>query len=85
MLGKANRCHELSRLRALPEPAASGCPTTVVRTVRDIARTYTDIALTPVGDDEDMTLDLLNNTTGANAAVAHLRKVAALTGTARVA
>jgi radical SAM superfamily enzyme YgiQ (UPF0313 family) len=48
------------------------------------ARTYTDIALTPVGDDEDMTLDLLTNTTGANAAVAHLRKIAALTATARV-
>ena len=49
------------------------------------ARTYTDIALTAVGDDEDMTLDLLTNTTGANAAVAHLRKIAALTGTAPVA
>jgi radical SAM superfamily enzyme YgiQ (UPF0313 family) len=49
------------------------------------ARTYTDIALTPVDDDEDMTLDLLTNTTGASAAVAHLRKVAALTGTAPVA
>jgi radical SAM superfamily enzyme YgiQ (UPF0313 family) len=48
------------------------------------ARTYTDIALTPVSDAEDMTLDLLTNTTGANAAVVHLRKVAALTGTARV-
>jgi hypothetical protein len=43
-----------------------------------------DIALTPVSGDEDMTLDLLTNTTGAFAAVAHLRKVAALTGTARV-
>jgi hypothetical protein len=49
------------------------------------ARTYTDIALTPVSDAEDMTLDLLTSTTGANAAVAHLRKIAALTGTARVA
>jgi hypothetical protein len=48
------------------------------------ARSYTDIALTPVSSDEDMTLDLLTNTTGAKAAVAHLRKVAALTGTARV-
>jgi hypothetical protein len=46
-------------------------------------RTYTDIALTLISDDEDMTLDLLTNTTGASAAVAHLRKVAALTGTAR--
>jgi hypothetical protein len=49
------------------------------------ARTYTDIALTLNSDDEDMTLDLLTNTTGASAAVAHLRKVAALTGTAPVA
>jgi hypothetical protein len=48
------------------------------------ARTYMDIALTPVSSDEDMTLDLLTNTTGAYAAVAHLRKVAALTGTPSV-
>jgi hypothetical protein len=49
------------------------------------ARTYTDTALTPVSDDGDMTLDLLTNTTGAQAAVAHLKKVAELTRTARVA
>jgi hypothetical protein len=49
------------------------------------ARSYTDIALTPVSSDEDITLDLLTNTTGARAAVAHLRKVAALTGTAGIA
>jgi len=49
------------------------------------ARTYMDIALTPVRGDEDMTLDLFTNTTGARAAVAHLKKVAGLTGTARVA
>ena len=30
------------------------------------ARTYTDVALTPVSDDEDMTLDLLTKTTGAH-------------------
>ena len=48
------------------------------------ARTYTDTALTPVSDDGDMTLDLLTNTTGAQAAVAHLKKVAELTRTARV-
>ena len=48
-------------------------------------RTYTDIALTPVSDDEDMTLDLLTKTTGAHAAVVHLKKVAELTGHVRVA
>ena len=42
------------------------------------ARTYTDIALTPVND-EDVTLNLLTSTTGAHAAIAHLKKVAALT------
>jgi radical SAM superfamily enzyme YgiQ (UPF0313 family) len=44
------------------------------------ARTYKDAALTPVADDEDMTLNLLTNTTGARAAVAHLKKIAGLTG-----
>jgi len=46
------------------------------------ARTYTDTALTPVSDG-DMTLDLLTNTTGAQAAVAHLKKIAESTRTAR--
>ena len=45
------------------------------------ARTYTDIALTPVNDD-DVTLNLLTSTTGAHAAIAHLKKVAALTDSA---
>jgi radical SAM superfamily enzyme YgiQ (UPF0313 family) len=49
------------------------------------ARNYTDVALTPVGDDEDVMLDLLTNTTGAQNAVAHLRKVAELTGPVRLA
>jgi hypothetical protein len=49
------------------------------------ARTYMDVALAPASGDEDMTLDLLTNTTGARAAVAHLKKVAGLTGTARPA
>jgi hypothetical protein len=40
---------------------------------------YVDAALTPVGDDNDATLDLLTKTTGAGAAVAHIKKVAALT------
>lgn len=44
------------------------------------ARNYTDQALTPVSDDEDETLDLLTKTTGARAAVAHVKKIAALTG-----
>ena len=41
---------------------------------------YIDPALTPVGDDNDLTLDLLTKTAGAGAAVAHIRKVAELTG-----
>ncbi len=40
---------------------------------------YMDSALTPVGDDGDAMLDLLTKTTGAAAAVAHTKKVAALT------
>jgi len=43
------------------------------------AKNYTDVALTPVTDDEDESLDLLTKTTGAREAVAHLRKVAGLT------
>jgi hypothetical protein len=39
-----------------------------------------DQALTPVRDDEDKTLDLLTKTAGAYAAVAHVKKVAELTG-----
>jgi hypothetical protein len=51
--------------------------------IRDpAARTYKDIALTPVTDDEEMTLNLLTNTTGARAAVAHLKEIARLTGAA---
>jgi hypothetical protein len=48
------------------------------------ARTYKDTALTPVGDDEEMTLNLLTNTTGAPAAVMHLKKIARLTAVPRV-
>jgi radical SAM superfamily enzyme YgiQ (UPF0313 family) len=44
------------------------------------AHTYMDQALTPVGDDGDETLDLLTKTTGAGAAVAHIKKIAGLTG-----
>ena len=47
------------------------------------ARSYMDEALTPVNDEEDASLDLLTKTTGAAAAVAHIKKVAALTGAGR--
>jgi radical SAM superfamily enzyme YgiQ (UPF0313 family) len=43
------------------------------------AKHYMDQALTPVDADNDDSLELLNNTAGARAAVAHVRKVAALT------
>ncbi len=43
------------------------------------ARAYMDQALTPVSDDDDAVLDLLTKTTGAEAAVAHIKKVAELT------
>jgi radical SAM superfamily enzyme len=48
------------------------------------ARTYMDRALAPVGDDDDATLDLLTKTAGASAAIAHIRKVAELTGASRL-
>jgi hypothetical protein len=43
------------------------------------AKAYTDLALTPVQDGEDETLELLTQTTGAREAIAHVKKVAALT------
>jgi hypothetical protein len=49
------------------------------------ARTYTDQALSPVRDDDDLTLDLLTKTTGGRGAVAHIKKVAELTGGGRPA
>lgn len=49
--------------------------------LRDPAATeYRDAALKPVGDDDDATLDLLNKTTGGRAAVAHIKRIAELTG-----
>jgi len=48
------------------------------------ARAYMDQALSPVGEDDDATLDLLTKTTGSRAAVAHVKKVAQLTGIGRV-
>jgi radical SAM superfamily enzyme YgiQ (UPF0313 family) len=47
------------------------------------ARSYMDQALTPVDGEDDATLDLMTKTTGAAAAVAHIKKVAALTGAGR--
>ena len=38
-----------------------------------------DQALMPVGDDDDVTLDLLTKTTGVAAALSHQKKVAELT------
>jgi hypothetical protein len=43
-----------------------------------LRRSYSDVALTPVVDD-DAGLDLLTKTSGAQAAIAHIKKVAALT------
>jgi hypothetical protein len=48
------------------------------------ARAYLDQALEAVSEDDDATLDLLTQTTGASAALAHLKKVADLTGAGRV-
>jgi hypothetical protein len=48
------------------------------------ARNYMDEALTPVDDEGDATLDLLTKTTGAAAALAHIKKVATLTSAGRV-
>ena len=47
------------------------------------AAAYMDQALTPVGEDDDESLELLTKTTGGRAAVAHVRKVAELTGAGR--
>lgn len=46
------------------------------------AGNYMDQALTPVSDDDDETLDLLTKTGGGRAAVAHVKKIAGLTGVA---
>jgi hypothetical protein len=43
------------------------------------ARSYMDEALSPVREGDDMTLDLLTKTTGGRAAVAHAKRIAALT------
>jgi radical SAM superfamily enzyme YgiQ (UPF0313 family) len=47
------------------------------------ARDYMDQALTPVCDDDEVTLDLLTKTSGAGTAIAHGKKIAALTGAGR--
>jgi hypothetical protein len=67
-----------SNANAAAQPSAP--KRTDIKTLRDMrdpaARTYKDTALTPVGDDEEMTLNLLTDTTGAPAAVMHLKKIA---------
>ena len=45
---------------------------------------YLDQALEPVHNDENETLGLLTQTTGALAAIAHVKKIAELTGASRV-
>jgi hypothetical protein len=45
--------------------------------------TYTDLAMMPVSDDETETLELLTHSDAAREAVAHVRKVAQLTGAGR--
>jgi len=47
------------------------------------AASYTDLALTPVAPDDEASLDLLTQTTGAEAAVAHERKIARLSAAPR--
>ncbi len=44
------------------------------------ARSYKDLALMPVGNDDDEMFDLMTKTTGGRTAVAHIKKIAALTG-----
>jgi hypothetical protein len=44
------------------------------------ARSYKDQALMPVGNDDDEMLDLVTKTAGGRTAVAHIKKIAALTG-----
>jgi radical SAM superfamily enzyme YgiQ (UPF0313 family) len=49
------------------------------------AAAYMDKALMPVGEDDDVTLDLLTKTTGVAAALSHQKRVAELTHAARAA
>ena len=48
------------------------------------ALAYMDLALTPASDDDDAKLDLMTKTSGASAAVAHIKKVAELTSASRL-
>ena len=43
------------------------------------ARSYSDLSLTQVSDDDEDVLDLVTKTTGGRSAVAHIKKIAALT------
>ena len=49
------------------------------------SKIYRDQALEPVGEDGDEALDLFTKTTGGQASVAHVKKIAALTGAGRAA
>ena len=65
---------------------SSGCCGSWLTIARDPnAAAYMDQALTPVGDDDDATLDLLTKTTGVQAALSHQKKVAELTHAAHAA
>jgi hypothetical protein len=43
------------------------------------AQSYSDLSLTHVSDDDEDVLDLVTKTTGGRSAVAHIKKIAALT------
>jgi hypothetical protein len=49
------------------------------------ARSYEDLALMPVGNDDDEKLDLVTKTAGGRTAAAHIKKVAALTSAVSLA
>jgi hypothetical protein len=48
------------------------------------SKSYMDRALTPVGDDNDETFDLMTKTTGARGALAHVKRIADLTSVSTV-
>jgi hypothetical protein len=61
-----------------------GAIISMVRLMRQVqrnpdAKSYMDQALTPVHDDDDDTLDLMTKTSGARAAIAHIKRVSELT------
>ncbi|MCW4115082.1 radical SAM protein [Aurantimonas sp. MSK8Z-1] len=59
---------------------------TAYRIAKDPAsKTYSDLALTPVAEDDEQTLSLFTKTSGGQASVTHVKKVAQLTGAGRAA